>query len=30
MMDTTHRAAAAWVAGYADYLRDLAGAADTT
>ncbi len=29
-MDTTHRAAAAWVAGYADYLRDLAGAADIT
>jgi len=30
MMDTTHRDAAAWVAGYADYLRDLVGAADTT
>ena len=29
-MDTTHRDAAAWVAGYADYLRNLVGAADTT
>ena len=29
-MDTTHRDAAAWVAGYADYLRDLVGAADAT
>jgi len=30
MMDTTYRDAAAWVAGYADYLRDLVGAADAT
>jgi len=30
MMDTRHRDAAAWVAGYADYLRDAVGAADTT
>lgn len=29
-MDTTYCDAAAWVAGYADYLRDLVGAADTT
>ncbi len=29
-MDTTYRDAAAWVAGYADYLRDLVGAADAT
>ncbi len=29
-MDTTHRDAAAWVAGYADYLRDMVGAAGTT
>ncbi len=28
-MDTTHHDAA-WVAGYADYLRDLVGAADAT
>ena len=29
-MDTTHRDAAAWIIGYADYLRDVLGAADTT
>lgn len=29
-MDTTHRDAAAWVAGYADYLRDAVGAAGAT
>ena len=30
MMDTTHRDAAFWAADYADYLRDLVGATDTT
>jgi len=29
-MDTTHRDAAAWAAGYVDYLRDAVGAADAT
>lgn len=29
-MDTTHRDAAAWAAGYVDYLRDALGAADAT
>jgi hypothetical protein len=29
MMDTTDHAGA-WVAGYADYLRDVVGAADAT
>jgi hypothetical protein len=29
-MDTTHRDADAWVAGYADYLRDAVGATDAT
>ncbi len=29
-MNTTPHDAAAWVAGYVDYLRDLVGAADTT
>ena len=29
-MDTTYRDAAAWAAGYADYLRDAVGAADAT
>ena len=29
-MDTTHCDASAWVTGYADYLRDMVGAADAT
>ncbi len=29
-MDLTHRDADAWIAGYAHYLRDVLGAADTT
>ena len=29
-MNTTYRDAAAWAAGYADYLRDAVGAADAT
>jgi site-specific recombinase XerD len=30
MMDTTNNDAAFWIADYADYLRDVVGAADTT
>ena len=29
-MNTTYRDAAAWAAGYANYLRDAVGAADAT
>jgi site-specific recombinase XerD len=30
MMDTTNSEAASWITGYADYLRDVVGAADST